>query len=430
MKRSLQSQLSRMLGGATVLFGLIATIASFVMAYTEAKEFQDDMLRQLATLGARESGLSHSQPSSADEVVQDPESLVQIFSLPSKSQPAWLSTSLTPGFHTLSAGTKTMRVFVYDQASGLRKVVAQPTDVSDEIAINSALRTMLPLLLLLPVLFWFITRILGREFAPISQLSEHLDEQSVDNPSPLDGTGLPSEIAPFVHAINRLLLRVGQLFNQQKRFIADASHELRSPLTALSIQIQNLGQAGTLQEMQQRVEPLQSGVERAKQLTEQLLSLARMQAGPEVTSVVDVNALVLDLLAEYQPRSEAKQIDLGLDGIDHFALNTSSESLRLILRNALDNAIKYTPEGGEVTIRLAKEAGSAVIEVIDSGPGIPEDELTRVFDPFYRIPGTTGTGSGLGLSIAREAATRLGGELLLLNRHPNQGLVVRYQCRN
>ena len=427
MNRSLQSQLSRMLGVATVVFGLIATIASFAMAYSEAKEFQDVMLRQLATFGARESHLSNPQTTGTDEVVKDPESLVQVFNLPSKSQPAWLSNALTPGFHTLKAGDQKMRVFVHDQAAGLRKVVAQPTDISDEIAINSALRTMLPLLLLFPVLFWLITRILSRGFEPISKLSQHLDEQSVDSPVPLDDTGLPSEITPFVQAINRMLQRAGLLFNQQKRFIADASHELRSPLTALSIQIQNLSKADTMQEVRLRTEPLQAGVDRAKKLTEQLLDLARIQAGPTTISAVDVSELVLDLLADYHPRAEAKQIDLGLDESARFSLATSPESLRLTLSSILDNAIKYTPAGGEVTIHLAREADKAVIEIIDSGPGIPEEELIRVLDPFYRIPGNHETGSGLGLSIAHEAAVRSGGELHLVSGQPNHGLIARLQ---
>lgn len=430
MSRSLQRQLSWMLAGVTVLFGVIATIAAFVLSYSEAKEFQDDMLRQVAILGARESHASNSQTIAPDEAIQDPESRVQIFHLPGKSAPSWLSSArLSAGFHTIRAGDEALRIFVHDTEPGSRLVVTQPTEASDEIALHSALRTLLPLLILLPVLVWLITRILRREFAPIARLSRHLDEQSIDRPAPIDGMGLPSEITPFVLAINRLLERAGQSFNQQKRFIADASHELRGPLTALSIQIQNLGQAETMAAMRQRVEPLQAGVERARQLTEQLLSLARVQAGQDEVMEVDVPALARDLLADYQPSAEAKQIDLGLDESARFSLGISPESLRLILSNALDNAIKYSPAGGEVTIRLATEADQAIIEVVDSGPGIPEGELTRVFDPFYRMAGTQGTGSGLGLSIAREAAARSGGELRLLDRRPNPGLVVRFACK-
>jgi len=318
-----------------------------------------------------------------------------------------------------------MRVFV--RGGLVRTVVVQPTEARDEIAINSALRTLIPLLLLMPVLAWLIVRIVRSELAPITKLAKSLDEQSAHHPRQLQSDDLPQEIIPFIYAINRLLERVNHLMGQQRRFIADAAHELRSPLTALSIQAQNLTHVDSLEGMRERVVPLQSGIERARQLTEQLLNLARTQAGSDGDSTVNVSTMARELIAEYLPLAEARRIDLGLDEIEPLSLRAESDALRLILKNALENALKYTPEGGEVTLRLLPGDKDDVIEVVDNGQGIPVSERERVFDSFYRISGASGEGSGLGLAIAREAANRLGGTVSVHERQEGGGLVFRYQ---
>lgn len=426
MTHSLQRHLSLMLGVAVVLSGFVAGLASFILAYGEAKEFQDDMLEQIALLSGK-GAMGYGRPQGGDLAQDDQESRILIIHLPPNPRPDWLPAGLRPGFHTLDSGLGRLRVFIHDTPAGKRTVVAQPTDVPDEIATNSALRTLIPLLLLLPVLAWLIVRIVRREFAPISRLSKNLDSQAADRPSPVPDAGLADEITPFVHAINRLLDRMNQLMARQRRFIADAAHELRSPLTALSVQAENLLQADSLEAMKERVGSLQAGIERARQLTEQLLSLARAQAGTSEDAVVDVPAMARELIGEFLPRAEAKKIDLGLDEHARFSLRASPQSLRLILGNALDNALKYTPAGGEVTIRLLAEGETAVIEIVDNGPGIPREERERVFDAFYRMPGSTVTGSGLGLAIARETASRVGGTVTLREREDGSGLVFSYR---
>jgi two-component system OmpR family sensor kinase len=429
MKRSLQWHLSLVLGSAVLLAGLVAAATSFGLAYFEAKEFQDDMLRQIALLSLSESAnaaTSTSQQSGLNnDAITDPESRVTIFHLPSDTAPIWLKRDLSPGLHTLKTDVEQIRVFV--RGDQVRTIVVQPTEVRDELAINSALRTLIPLLLLLPLLMWLIVRIVRSQLAPISSLSKSLDEQSAHHLGPLQSDGLPQEITPFVYAINRLLERVNLLMGQQRRFIADAAHELRSPLTALSIQAQNLTHADSLDAMRERVAPLQNGIERARQLTEQLLSLARTQAGTEGDSAVNVSVMARELIAEYLPLAEAKRIDLGLDEIAPLFLRAEADALRLILKNALENALKYTQEGGEVTLRLLPGDRDALIEVVDNGQGIPVSERERVFDSFYRIPGVSGEGSGLGLAIAREAANRLGGTVSVNERSEVRGLVFRYR---
>ncbi len=286
------------------------------------------------------------------------------------------------------------------------------------------------MLLLLPLLAALIGWIVRRELAPIALLAQSLDEQPTDTLNPLGTDEVPKEIQPFVHAINRLLERVNNLLTQQRRFIADAAHELRSPLTALLLQAQNIQRSDSLEDLQSRVEPLQAGIERARQLTEQLLTLARTQADSSPDEDVDVAALARNVMAEYLPLAEAKHIDMGLEEIAKLSLTGSRLSLRLLLKNALENALKYTPEGGVVTLRLRSEMNSAVIEIVDNGPGIPAAERDRVFDAFYRMPDSVGEGNGLGLAIAREAALRLGGTVGLYGAEHGTGTIFRYQCMN
>jgi len=433
MKRSLQWRLTFMLGGAILLSALVAALVSFSLAYEEAKEFQDDMLRQIALLTTRSATTTSTnnewpRQNQARIALAEPESRISVIHLLSHApRPGWLAGNISSGLHTLDRAGEHLRVFLQEDPSGKITVVSQPTETRDEIAINSALRTFAPLLFLLPVMAWLIMRIVRSELRPVRNLADHLDAQPADQPRPLPDKGLPDEITPFVQAINRLLARVIDLMGQQRRFVADAAHELRSPLTALSIQAQNLKQAGSIESMNERILPLQAGIERARKLTEQLLNLARIQAGSTETSTVDVTAMSRKLIVEYLPLAEAKGIDLGLDAEEPLMLSAASEYLRLILRNALENALKYAPEGGEVTLRLYLVDESAVFEIIDNGPGIPASEMERVFDPFYRLPGTTGEGSGLGLAIAREAAACQGGSVSLLNRSKGQGLIFRYR---
>lgn len=422
MRRSLQRHLSLVLGGAIVLAGLLAAMASFVLAYQEAKEFQDDMLRQIAILSARnkENSGAQSTQQRENEKISDPDSRVTIYHLP--HAPPWLKADLRPGLHTLSTGTEEMRVLV----GGRQIVVVQLTEARNEVARNSALRTLIPLLFLLPILVWLIVRIVRLQLAPITQLSQSLDEQAADHPESINTDSLPDEITPFVHAINRLLARVNLLMGQQRRFIADAAHELRSPLTALSLQAENLSQAKSLGMVRERVLPLQDGIKRARQLTEQLLSLAKTQAGSKPEVVINLSIMARELISEYLPLAQAKHIDLGLDECATLTLYAEPEALRLIVKNALENALKYTPDGGEVTLRLLFNK-SIVVEVVDNGPGIPVAERERVFDAFYRMSGTRGEGNGLGLAITQEAAKRLGGKLSLHDNSKGAGLVFRYQ---
>ena len=424
MSRSLQAHLSRTLSGAILLAALVAAATSFALAYDEAREFQDDMLRQVATLAAVPSAAL--RPGPPPHPHKD-DARLSVVHLPGEPRPTWLAAQARPGLSTVDTPQGRLRVYLAAGDGGALTVVSQPTEVRDEIAIDSALRTLIPLLLLLPVLGWLVVRIVRRELAPVIRLAHGLDQQPAGQPSALAGHGLPSEITPFVDAINRLLVRVNALMQEQRRFIADAAHELRSPLTAISLQAQNLHQADSLDTVRQRLLPLQDGIERARRLTEQLLSLARAQSDGAAPVLVDAGALARELLAECMPLAESRNIDVGLEQSAPLSLQASPEGLRSIVRNALENALLYTQAGGQVSLRLRAEGADDLIEVVDNGPGIAPAERARVFDAFYRLPGAAGQGSGIGLAIARESALRLGGTLTLHARDDGPGLIVRYR---
>lgn len=433
MKNSLQHRLSVWLSAVIVACGVLAAGVSFWLAYDEAQEFQDNALRQIATLVDADR-LTHSGQRYANAPDSDPETRIMVQRLTPLPEPGSVSlalpVNLPVGFHTLEVGGVRWRVYVRALKSGEHIAVAQEIQVRAEAARDSALRTLLPLIALIPLLLLLSRQLIRAGLAPVHALAQIVDAQQEDRPTPLPASSVPDEIIPFVQSINRLLERTNRLIAQQRRFIADAAHELRTPLTALSVQAQNLQQADSLETARQRLAPLLAGMERARHLTEQLLSLARTQAASAWDTKVDVPALARELIAEYLPLAEARHIDLGLEENASLFLHASPDALRLILRNGLENALNYTQEGGEVTLRLLTEDGDAVMEIVDNGPGIPLAERERAFDPFYRMPGTSGLGSGLGLAIAKEAATRQGGRVSLHDRAHGHGLVFRYRQRH
>jgi len=424
----LQRRLSRMLVATVLATGILASLAAFYFAYDEAQELQDDTLRQVAALSVHQhtsARVDRQQIQSIGKTADDAESPIEVYYLPSLVRPVWLSETIAAGFHTLinTVGHESMRVFVRDAADGGRLVVAQSTISRNETALNSGLRTLIPSLLVLPLLIVAIAFILRGEFRALKRLSESLDQQSARHLQPLPEQNLPDEIIPFVAAINRLLLRINRMMDEQHRFIADAAHELRTPLAALSLQVQNLATADSPEMMHTGLIPLQPGIERARKLTVQLLDLAKIQAASDTREDINLSAQAREWIAAFMPLAEAKQIDLGIDEANLMSIRADVRAMGMIVKNALDNAIKYTPRGGEVTLRLRHESSNTLIEIIDSGPGIPAAKLGSVFAPFHRLSDVTAEGSGLGLAIAREAANKIGGTVQVKNHADGVGLV-------
>jgi two-component system OmpR family sensor kinase/two-component system sensor histidine kinase QseC len=420
MNWSLQTRLARWLVAAIVLAGLTAAAVSYLWALDEAHEMQDQQLAQVAAVlrASRSINLDASAPANADI---DAEAHLLIQALTHSIFPA----TLTPGFHTLQVHGEGWRVLVI-RTRQEPVAVAQRTAWRDEAAQGSALRTLVPIFALIPLLLLAVAWAVRANFRPVVALAASLDARDEFNLGILPDTGLAIEIAPFIASINALLLRLDTALNQQRRFIADAAHELRTPLAALTLQAQNLEQAQSPDDMRARLKPLQAGLVRSVQLLEQLLSLARQQNLPFVgKQSIDVESIMRQVVGDLYPVAEARNIDLGMTALSPITLPGSPEALYILLRNAVDNAVRYTPDGGRVDVRLRVDENAATLEVEDTGPGIAEAERARVFEAFYRMSGARGEGSGLGLAIVHAAAQQLGGSVSL---HPADlgGLIFRY----
>jgi len=283
-----------------------------------------------------------------------------------------------------------------------------------------ALRATLPMALMAPLLMLAVGWIITRSLAPVRRMQHEVAARADDDLSPLPEQGLPDEVRPLVRELNLLFRRVGASFEAQKNFVADAAHELRSPLTALKLQAEALRRAGDAAGRDAATLRLQQGIDRAIRLVGQLLVLARQESAgapaDDPRGVVPLEALAAEAIAAALPQAQARGIDLGLAAAVPAQVQGQPAALHILLGNLLDNALKYTPAGGQVDVTLAVVDGAPQLTVEDSGPGIPEAERERAFDRFYRAAGAAAgdaDGSGLGLAIVRTIAERHGATVRL-----------------
>ena len=347
------------------------------------------------------------------------------------------------GFSDVEANGSRYRV--YSLQAPLQTVqIAQDLSARTARAQALAARAVLPFVLLTPLLMLAVWWVINRSLAPIERARRDVARRAADDFSPLSDTGLPDEVRPLVDELNLLFGRVRSAFDAQKNFVADAAHELRSPLTALKLQAQALRQAdhgddltgGHQAAREADVARLNQGIDRAIRLVEQLLTLARAEASTQpvpgpVTPVapVDLTEVIQLAVADVLPQARLKHIDLGLSGdtpAQPVLVNGQSDALRMMLRNLLDNAVKYTPASGQVDVSLRIEGEHYVLSVDDSGPGIAPEDQARVFDRFFRATDVAHeTGSGLGLAIVKVIAAQHGAAITLAHSARLGGLLVQ-----
>lgn len=420
LSESVQLRLSLALSLTIVLVAVAASAFVFVSALDEAHELQDDTLRQVAMLYDRQHMTLHYPEGPALEG-DDEESRVIIQHLADGSQALAngdetlpLPATLVDGLATVNVGGEAFRVLVHSTSRGERIAVAQEVGARDKDARESAWRSLLPFLILFPVLLLVVGDLVRKLFRPIASLAAEIDRRGEQLLHPIDEQHLPAEVRPFVVAINRLLTRVAQAMDGQRRFVADAAHELRSPMTALSLQAERLAACSLQVSARERLLPLCQGIERSRQLIDQLLSLAAAQAAvPRPQARIGVHAVYRRVLEDLLPLAEQKHLDIGVEDSADVQLLINPMDLFTLIKNLVDNAIRYTPAGGTIDLCLAQTDTCVCLQVKDSGPGISVEEHDRVFDPFYRTLGSGETGSGLGLSIVRAIAERVGARVAL-----------------
>jgi two-component system, OmpR family, sensor kinase len=339
------------------------------------------------------------------------------------------------GFSTESTPRGVWRV--YSAIVGDNVVqLAQPLSIRNRLAAGVAWRTLWPLVVLLPLLGLAIWIIVGRGLTPLQRVTRALDTRHPEALEPLPDNRLPEEVVPVVRALNALLARLATALDTQKAFVADAAHELRTPLAAVQIQSQLVARAKDDESRKEALDDLQAGITRATRLAEQLLALARSEPdGKSETNPVDLHALLDECVGASVLVAQQRGVDLGIEANEPATISGDANALRVMFNNLIDNATKYTPNGGRVDVCLQVEGGHPTVEIADTGPGIPADERERVFDRFYRVgPGssrarTDVAGSGLGLAIVRRVAMQHDAKVSLAESKSG-GLLVSIQFKS
>ena len=427
---SLRARLLVWLLGAVVLLGALGGAFVYRSALAEADAFFDYHLKQTALI-LRDQPVEYLGPSQLPATDAAYDFVVQVWTLDGVrvylSRPhAVLPTITTLGLSTVVTREGRWRVY---GVQALTKViqVAQPMSVRQQRAAELAVQTLRPFALLLPVLAILIWLAVGRALEPLQRITALVKARRVNTLDALPETQLPDEVQPLMGALNELLERLRAALERERAFMADAAHELRTPLTALHLQIGALSRAGTEAERAAAMAGLEAGVHRASHLVEQMLALARQEPRAEAPHVpVRLDDLAREVVGELVPQADARSIDLGVEAAAPATVAGDSEGLRTLLRNLVDNAVRYTPPGGRVDIAVAAaEAGGGVrLTVSDDGSGIAPAERERVFDRFYRGPGTDTPGSGLGLAIVKAIAAAHGATVTLGDGPAGKGLTV------
>jgi two-component system, OmpR family, sensor kinase len=434
LPRSLRMRLLVFLLAAIVLAGAVQGALAYRGALAEADALFDYHMQQTAL--ALRSGLPVDAQGLGPGLSPEDENhefIVQVWTneglrIFESAVGAALPQVAVLGFANVQARGGTYRVFSLQTRSQVIQV-AQNMAARRDMARSLALRTLAPLAFMAPLLVLAVWWGVSRSLAPVERVRRQLAQRQADDLSPVSDAQLPDEVQPLVSELNLLFERVQRAFDAQEHFVADAAHELRSPLAALRLQLQGLQRAGDDTARAAAVERLSSGIDRATRLVEQLLTLARQEASTAVAEPVDLRAVAQLALADVAPAAQARSMDVGLLASDPATVPGNAEALRMLVRNLLDNAIKYTPPGGRVDLHLRADGDRAVLLTVeDSGPGIAPEYRDRVMQRFVRETSEGAPGSGLGLAIVQAIATAHGATMLLDSSERLGGLraVVRF----
>ncbi|MGH8171271.1 MAG: ATP-binding protein [Steroidobacteraceae bacterium] len=431
MRASLRTSLLVWLLGGVVLLGVAGGLVVYRNALAEADTFFDYHLKETA-LFLRDQPVEYQFPTPIPPSDVAYDFVVQIWTIDGRRiyigpEQAVLPNSTALGYSTVNTSAGQWRV--YGTVSPTKVVqVAQPMSVRRHEAAQLALRTLAPFALLMPLLGLLVWLVVGHALQPLQRLARAVKARRVNALEPLSDKRLPEEVRPLVGSLNDLLGRLTAALDRERAFMADAAHELRTPLTALHLQLGALARAGTETERAEAMGKLAQGVQRAIRLVEQMLSLARQEPRAEpVRMRFALDELAREVVAELVPLADARRIDLGVSEAQSVLVQGDRDSVATLIRNLVDNAVRYTREGGRVDVSVERSAAApaqALVKVVDDGPGIAREERERVFDRFYRKPGTRSPGSGLGLAIVQAIAAAHGATVTLGEGPDGRGLAV------
>ncbi len=425
--RSIRSALLVPLAGGLALALVVATVATYLRARDEASALFDVQLTQLAaSVTGMPLSVAPGGPSvggvDAPLVVQVwNRDGVQVFRSRGTRE---VPDRRAPGFSTVQAQGGPWRVYSV-LAGGELVQVAQPLALRDQLAASLAWSTILPWLVAAPLiglLLWFA---IARAMKPLDRLAAAVGERSPRGLRPVEGAW-PSEVEPLVAALNGLLARLDATLDAQKAFVADAAHELRTPLAAVHLQAELAERAHGEPERAAALAAMKGGLRRATRVVEQLLSLAREDDAADTTPLarVDLAALARSVVEQQAGIAAAKDVDLGAEHLEAIEVDGDAHALATLASNLVDNAIRYVPSGGHVDVLVERRDGAPALVVRDDGPGIPEGERATMFERFARGGRTDAPGSGLGLAIVKRIAERHGARVTLGEGPQGRGLEV------
>lgn len=427
---SLHRRLSMAIGTLAIFVGVLGALGTFLVVRSLASEFNASLRDAAAHV---QTGTPHRAGETPQRKPSD-DFVVQIWSATDGAAPSRTSNAALAlpraqsGFSSIDYDGEAWDVFAL--AAGDEYIqVAESRSMRNRNALRVAFWSLLPVLALLPLLVLTIAVTVRVSLRPLERVGRRAAKVDLHDLKPLEVAQAPVELRPFVESINRMIERLSVLVNAERKFIADAAHELRSPISAMQLQIDNL-RAAPPEQYAERFDELRRGVARTGSLVSQLLGLARAEIGSVERAVTDVPMppLVGEVLADLLPLADARRIDLGAERLDDVRVRASETDLRVLVRNLVDNAIRYAHEGASVDVTVRREGQLALIEVIDEGPGIAPADLPRVFDRFFRAAGHDAPGSGLGLAIVQALAQSYRGRVTLENRRDGRtGVVARIE---
>ncbi|WBY00448.1 sensor histidine kinase N-terminal domain-containing protein [Ramlibacter tataouinensis] len=346
--------------------------------------------------------------------------------------PRWPPRDGRPLFHSDRIAGEDVRVAVswlpYDAQDASRQVlvtVAETTHKRQRLAWEIVASLLLAQLVLIGMAVAAVYWGVGRGLRPLGALGRALARRSHQDLSPLDAAHAPEEVRPLVEEVNALMLRLGAALDAQNRFVADAAHQLKTPVAGLKAQIDlALGESDPAR-VRHSLAQLHLSAERLSRIVQQLLALARNEpgaAGAVRLQALDLEAFALEISMEWAPQALARDIDLGFEGQGApLTIDADPDRLRDLLNNLVDNAVRYSREGGRVTVKVGRAGEARTLSISDDGPTIPAEERSRVFERFHRLLGGRAEGSGLGLAIVSEIAALHGARITLGEDHDGTG---------
>jgi two-component system OmpR family sensor kinase len=423
--RSIQRDLVLWVAAALAAGMAVVMVATYAFAYAQIAEVFDQELVQVAeaiNLGEDWRGPGRvriPRPGFNLSVRAYSGAGVAYIDTVAPTTPEDLPRTFETGFAVMQTASGAWRVYTHVTPEGVVQV-AQPQATRSSLARSLSLRMALPELVLIPLFVLFITWVLKRGLGPLHSIGRRVAERDAARLDPLPAVDVPAELAPLTEQINALLRRLAGALEAQRRFVADAAHELRTPVAALALQAQVAERAGQAAARAAAFAELGKGIARAARVVEQLLKLGRL--GPEVSrealQPLDLAALARDVVGDMAYGARALGIDLGAEANAPAPVLGARAELRSLISNLVDNALRYAPPGSEVTVKVARHADGARLAVVDAGPGIPVEERGLVFERFRRGAGDESPGSGLGLAIAKAVVERHGGRIWLEDAQP------------